>query len=122
MPTIDHVNIHTRDPDTMRTFLTSVLGVEEGYRPPFSNPGHWLYLEGRAVIHLNNIERDTDFPAGILNHVAFGVYEPQETRAKLEASGYPFHFEVMPATGIGQFFVTGPEGVRIELQCRPAAG
>ena len=52
MPRLDHVTIETRDAPGMIGFLEAVLGVREGYRPPFPSPGHWLYLDDRPVIHL----------------------------------------------------------------------
>ena len=57
---LDHINIHTRDAAKMREFLSSLLGIKEGFRPPFSNPGHWLYFDGEehAAIHLDAVEED----------------------------------------------------------------
>ena len=120
MVRLDHVNIHTRDPDRMHQFLASLLGVREGHRPPFASSGHWLYLGDVAVIHLNVIQYDKDFPQGIINHVAFALFDFDAAQAAVKACGYPFEYSAMPGTGVRQFFVTGPEGVRIELQCRPA--
>jgi catechol 2,3-dioxygenase-like lactoylglutathione lyase family enzyme len=40
MPRLDHVTIETRDAPGMIGFLEAVLGVREGYRPPFPSPGH----------------------------------------------------------------------------------
>ncbi|MGO7200096.1 glyoxalase, partial [Rhizobium ruizarguesonis] len=62
MPRLDHVTIETRDAPGMIGFLETVLGVSEGYRPPFASPGHWLYLDERPVIHLSLTSRSTDFP------------------------------------------------------------
>ncbi len=71
MPRLDHVNIHTRDAARMIDFFKTLLGVQEGERPPFDTPGHWLYLEGHPAIHLTVVEREADFPQGMLNHAAF---------------------------------------------------
>ncbi|MDE1156169.1 MAG: hypothetical protein PW735_10625 [Acidobacteriaceae bacterium] len=61
MPRLDHVNIHTRDAPAMLGFLKTMLGAEEGFRPPFDVPGHWLYLDGHPAIHLNIVEREKTF-------------------------------------------------------------
>ncbi|MBL8600035.1 MAG: glyoxalase [Devosia sp.] len=116
MRRLDHVNIHTRDAATMIRFLTDVLEVKEGGRPPFPNPGHWLYIGDQAVIHLDVIERETDFPTGIYNHVAFALYDFEPALKRVEASGFRHEYRDIPGTKLGQIFVYGPEGVKIELQ------
>lgn len=118
MPRLDHVNIHVREAGPMLEFLEKVLGATEGFRPPFPFPGHWLYLDGHPAIHLNVVPRDSDFPAGMLNHVAFAFYDRDTVSKDIEASGYRFEHDAIPATDIGQIFVYGPEGIRIELQYR----
>jgi catechol 2,3-dioxygenase-like lactoylglutathione lyase family enzyme len=116
MPRLDHVNITVVDGPRMVRFLEQVLEAEEGFRPPFGFPGHWVYVGGHPVIHLTIVDRAADFPEGIVNHVAFGVYEFEDARARVEASGYPWKLAGIPGTPIGQIFVTGPEGLLVEIQ------
>ena len=118
MPQIDHVNIHTRDPPRMIAFLTALLGAEEGFRPPFQHPGHWLYLDGKPVIHIDIVERDDDPAKGLVDHLAFGIYPRTRRGKRAEATGCPMVFAEIPGAGIGQIFVTGPEGIKIEVQFR----
>lgn len=118
MPRLDHVNIHTRDFGPMIAFLEKVLGAQEGFRPPFPFPGHWLYLDGHPFIHLNVVAREDDFPAGMINHVAFGFFDRDAVLKDVEVSGYRFEHRAIPETDIGQIFIYGPEGIRIELQYR----
>src|ERR1700681_3329517 len=51
--TLDHVNILTADVARAKEFCVTVLGLEEGPRPPFSSPGFWLYAGGTAVVHIS---------------------------------------------------------------------
>lgn len=118
MPRIDHVNIHARDPARMVAFLSALLGAEEGFRPPFRHPGHWLYLDGKPAIHIDIVDRQEDPPKGLVDHLAFGIYAEDEARKRAEATGFPMHFAEIPGAGIGQIFVTGPEGIKIEVQFR----
>ncbi|MBB3132528.1 catechol 2,3-dioxygenase-like lactoylglutathione lyase family enzyme [Rhizobium pisi] len=121
MPRLDHVTIETRDAPGMIRFLEALLGVKEGYRPPFASRGHWLYLDERPVIHLSLTSRSTDFPPGIVNHFAFSLYEFEPALERIKASGYRYEYYDIPDTDLGQIFVYGPEGVKIELQYpRPA--
>ncbi len=120
MAKLDHINIHVVDGPRMVAFFEAVLGAREGFRPPFGNRGHWVYVDGVPAIHMDVVQRDTDFPAGIVNHVAFGVYDFEATKARIEATGYPYKITGIPGTEIGQFFVTGPEGLLLEVQFRRA--
>ncbi|MDB5542221.1 MAG: glyoxalase [Devosia sp.] len=106
----------------MVAFFTAVLGAEEGFRPPFGSPGHWVYVDGVPAIHLDVVKREADFPKGIVNHIAFGVYEFEATKARIETAGYPYRITGIPGTEIGQFFVDGPEGLLLEVQFRRLSG
>jgi hypothetical protein len=53
----------------------------------------------------------------MINHVAFGIEDLEPLRARVEAAGYPFKLAGIPG-GVGQIFVDGPEGLRVELQYR----
>lgn len=118
MPRLDHVNIHVVDGPRIVRFLETVLDAREGARPPFDFPGHWVYVGDEPAIHLTVIDRSGDLPPGIVNHVAFGVYDFEEARVRVESAGYPYRLSGIPGTGIGQFFVEGPEGILVEIQYR----
>ncbi|HHY51170.1 MAG TPA: glyoxalase [Alphaproteobacteria bacterium] len=114
MPRLDHINIHARDVAAMAAFLEAIVGAKPGFRPPFEHPGHWLYLDGLPAIHLDHARGD-EHPGGVVDHLAFGVYDYEPLIARVKASGYPYQLAGIPG-GVGQVFVTGPEGIRIELQ------
>ena len=115
---LDHVNIHARDQEALRDFLIAVLGLQTGWRPGFDVPGYWLYLDGRPVIH--TWPRTSAPGAGWVDHIAFGPCgDPATKRAELVALGLPFAETRLVDTDIVQFFITGPEGIKLELQCRP---
>lgn len=115
---LDHVNIHVVDGPRMVAFFDQVLTAKEGFRPPFDFPGHWIYVDGAPAIHLTVVERTGEFPPGMVNHIAFGVYDFDETKARIEAAGYAYRITGIPDSEIGQFFVTGPEGLLVEIQFR----
>lgn len=102
----------------MVAFFEAVLGAEEGFRPPFGNRGHWVYVDGVPEIHIDVVERAGDFPKGMVNHIAFGVYEFEAMKARIEAGGWPYQVTGIPGSDIGQFFVDGPEGLLLEVQFR----
>ncbi len=120
---LQHVNIRCADASASRDFYVDVIGLKEGYRPPFNFPGHWLYLGDVAVIHLVQKppgETRKGPGSGEIDHVAFGGTGLDEMRARLTASGLAFEEKVVPRDGIIQLFVRDPEGVKLELNF-PAA-
>jgi len=120
---LQHVNIRCADARASRDFYVDVIGLAEGYRPPFNFPGHWLYLGDVAVIHLVQKppgEARKGPGSGEIDHVAFGGTDLDDMRARLTASGLSFEEKVVPRDGIIQLFVKDPEGVKLELNF-PAA-
>ncbi|HEV3088619.1 MAG TPA: VOC family protein [Candidatus Elarobacter sp.] len=127
--TLDHVNILTGDVDRTVGFLTSVLGLEDGPRPAFRSPGHWLYRNGTAVVHVSDSRRkevthaqdDSQGDAssggakGIVDHVAFRCSGYRETMERLRAMNVPVHESTIPGAGDRQVFVDGPDNVSFEL-------
>ena len=85
--TLQHVNIRCADARASRDFYVGVIGLKEGYRPPFDFPGHWLYLGEIAVIHLvQKPPAEARRPgSGEIDHVAFGGSDLSGMRARLVA-------------------------------------
>jgi len=116
MPRLDHVNVLARDGAAMVAFFTAVLDAREGPRPAFDFPGHWLYIDGIPAIHVNYRDAAADPGPGCVDHIAFGVFEHAALAARLAASGYRHEQGSGIPGGVGQFFVHGPEGIKVELQ------
>lgn len=123
---LDHVNIRAHDLKATRDFYVEVLGLEEGYRPPFDFAGYWLYLGGRAVVHLmgprEDRETSPDDDTGNFDHVAFLCSDIDEFAGRLEAMGVPMRLRRVPGAAIHQIFVADPNGVTIELNFPTGAG
>jgi len=116
---IDHVNVRCTDLEKTRAFLEEVAGLTVGDRPVFSFPGYWLYdEEGQAVMHLI-LAKSKPGDIGVVDHVAFRIDDFTERTKRLATAGYEITSRVVPGTGIGQAFIQGPDGFRIELQGEP---
>ena len=127
--TLDHVNILTGNVARTTDFLTSVLGLEDGPRPAFGSPGHWLYRNGTAVVHVSDAGNKEVTHAvdasqgdaakrgtkGIVDHVAFRCSGYRETIERLRSLGVPVHESTIPGAGDRQVFVDGPDDVSFEL-------
>jgi catechol 2,3-dioxygenase-like lactoylglutathione lyase family enzyme len=126
---LDHVNILTGNVDRTVDFLARVLGLEDGPRPAFRSPGHWLYRNGTAVVHVSDVRDKEQTHAvdaslgdpgaggkkGVVDHVAFRCSGYRETKARLAELGIVSHEAVIPGVGDLQVFIDGPDDVSFEL-------
>jgi catechol 2,3-dioxygenase-like lactoylglutathione lyase family enzyme len=115
---IDHFNIRTRDVDALCEFYTTVLGLEIGDRPPFPNPGVWLYAGGHPILHVG-IAKDGE-EAGSdgtlpLDHVALETEGIVDAVARIEKAGIDYQLVDVPGREMKQIFIRDPDGVALEL-------
>jgi catechol 2,3-dioxygenase-like lactoylglutathione lyase family enzyme len=134
-----HFSIRTTDLDASRAFYVDVLGIKEGFRPPFDFPGVWLYQGGDeadfGVVHLIGI--DANNPSGLVaylgdkspdsltgsgsvDHLAFLATDLADVRRRLARAGVESRERTVPSLGLHQVFIEDPSGVTIELNF-PAA-
>ena len=123
---LNHVLVMTGDLEATRDFYVDVLGLEDGYRPPFAFPGHWIYLGERAVIHVAE-RRDyldargraeggaPDSATGSIDHIAFEATGLRDMIARLKKHGIGAQHRKVPHLDLHQVFVHDPNGIRIEL-------
>lgn len=137
--TLAHYSVRTTKLEASRRFYIDVLGLREGFRPPFDFPGLWLYKDGDesefGVVHIIGI--DPASPQGLvdylgdkseaslqgsaaIDHLAFLATDLPDMRLRLHAAGLPFRERTVPSIGLHQVFVEDPSGVTIELNY-PAA-
>ncbi|HDR9882298.1 TPA: glyoxalase [Burkholderia cenocepacia] len=128
-----HYSIRTADLEKSRQFYIRILGFREGFRPPFSFPGIWLYNgddeSDFGIVHIIGV--DPDDPSGLVaylgdkalpqtgtgtvDHIAFLATGLADFRAKLRDAGYPWRDRMVPSLGLHQVFVEDPSGVTIEI-------
>ena len=120
---MNHVTINCAPTElgALRDFYVAALGLTEGKRPDFSFPGHWLYLDGRPVVHLagrTTIAPGTRAPArggAGFDHVAFTAEGLEAARARLDGAGIAYEEAPVPGFPLHQIFLADPLGQRIEL-------
>lgn len=118
---LDHVTIVAPDCAPLRRFFVEVAGMEDGARPAFGVGGHWLYLNGRPVLHLierPGTETRPDAQSGPraparIDHVALRIASAAEWQAllrRLDEYLVPYQLSDMRALREQQLFVAlGPE-------------
>ncbi len=123
---LDHVNIRTARLDDMRRWYVAVIGLVEGWRPPFAFPGTWLYAGDQAVVHLIGVETAPLAGAAAngelaLEHFAFTAGGPAELaafRARLAAAGITPRELAVPGTDLLQLNIHDPDGNHIHVDFR----
>ena len=101
--------------DRIIRFYGDVLGFKTGYRPPFSVPGCWLYLEENALIHVVQIDVPAKNDDPSVNHFAFfgsGLKNFLEHLRKLDV---PYNVRVAPEIERHQVEVFDPDGNMFEV-------
>lgn len=100
----------------LRDFYVESLGLVEGARPDFPFPGHWLYSDGRPIVHLAGL---LDAPAtastGPLDHISLTAHDLDGTRRRLQARAIRFEEAPVPGWPLHQIFFSDPAGLEIEL-------
>lgn len=113
---LDHVNIRTAEIAATKRLFVEVLGLREGWRPPFPFPGAWLYAGDKDVVHLVEVQRPAAESQGSsLDHFAFDISDYEETLRRVAATGLSYGESLTPGTSVRQIFVRDPNGVTVEL-------
>ena len=112
---VDHINIRTADLERCKAFYCGVLGLKEGYRPPFDSPGAWLYAGDAPLVHVSLASDSTKLPKSAVDHFAFSVKGFDGMVKVLEEEKIPFESFKVPDTPARQIFIEDPDGVSVEL-------
>ena len=111
---MNHFTILAEDLDATRSFYTEVLGLTEGYRPPLSFPGLWLYAGDHPIVHV--IQRSPlPEPGGLFDHVAMTATDLSGVVQTLKARDIGYSLSQQAGTEVWQLFLRDPNGVKIEL-------
>lgn len=116
----DHYNLRAprAQLESLRLFYTEVVGLTDGYRPPFKFFGYWLYAGERAVLHLSESAQDgVPVMSGdsSFNHAAFRCSGLADFEKKLVQNSIEYTSSRVPDTDIVQLFLSDPAGNGVEL-------
>ena len=107
----------------LKTFYCDVIGLENGYRPPFNSVGFWLYAGGHPILHLS-LTREGDAihtNATTLDHIAFSCLDQADMEARLKAHNLSYKVAVHTPIEPVQIFFKDPAGNGVELNFAPDA-
>jgi catechol 2,3-dioxygenase-like lactoylglutathione lyase family enzyme len=127
---IEHCLVVADDMEATRDWYCTVLGMEEGPHPDFGFPVHWLYLNGRDVVHigqsakhagesqktyLGSTSQDTGSGTGAIGHIAVRATGLKAMMAHPRSRGIEFVVRRAGNQALYQLFLHDPNGVKIEL-------
>jgi catechol 2,3-dioxygenase-like lactoylglutathione lyase family enzyme len=115
---VHHVNLRISPHEIrgLRDFYCDVLGLKEGWRPPFASKGYWLYADEVPIVHLVETSPGETRPrGGVIDHVSFRCTNPRETESALQHRGIEYSITQVPVTGDTQIFLRDPVGNGVEL-------
>ena len=122
---LNHINIRTADLEGTRDYYTQVLGLEEGFRPPFPDPGYWMYAGDAAIVHISPSEPKSSLrtnPDGMgdgLDHFAMWGSGLEDQLTTLKKHGIEYKKQLAGGGKVIQLFFKDPNGVVIELGFDP---
>ena len=116
---LDHINIRTNDLKSVSSKLVRLLGLEEGYRPPFLSEGVWLYGNGYPVVHISKSDQAPGNDTGSLDHIAFKDDDYEGLKSRLQLDGIEYTDYIVPNTGTRQVFFKVNHEIKIEVNFDP---
>ena len=114
---IDHITIRTRNLPVTRDFFLDLFELEERERPEAIRriPGHWLYSEGKPIVHLiASRGRGLDGAAEAYDHAGFRLEGYGAFRARLERLGIRYSPMDLPELNERRLFFRTPCGPLLE--------
>jgi len=122
---MNHFTVLSSDLERSKAFYIDILGLTEGYRPPFAFPGAWLYVGGQAILHIMAGKPMPANAAGVIDHMAFTASNLQSVVDTLKRQGIPYELHRLKGLEIWQLFCYDPDGAKVELDfaaSEPAPG
>ena len=112
---MNHFTVLTNDLEKSKAFYIDVLGLAEGYRPPFAFPGAWLYCNEQPILHIMAGRPMPNDARGVIDHMAFSASNLGSVVDALNHHGIEFELRRLEDVQIWQLFCHDPDGAKVEL-------
>ncbi len=112
---MNHFTVLSSDLEKSKAFYINILGLTEGYRPPFEFPGAWLYTGDQAILHIMAGRPMPQNAPGVIDHMAFSASGLQSMIDTLKQHGIKYTLQRMQDLNIWQLFCYDPDGAKVEL-------
>ena len=112
---MNHFTVLSSDLEKSKAFYIDILGLKEGYRPPFAFPGAWLYAGNQAILHIMASRPMPENAAGVIDHLAFTACNLQTVVDTLKQYDIPYELHRLKGLENWQLFCHDPDGAKVEL-------
>jgi catechol 2,3-dioxygenase-like lactoylglutathione lyase family enzyme len=112
---MNHFTVLSSDLERSKFFYINILGLKEGYRPPFNFPGAWLYAEDQAILHIMTGKPMPESAAGVIDHMAFTASNLQAVINILKQQDLQYDLHRLKDLKTWQLFCYDPDGAKVEL-------
>ncbi|TXI18002.1 MAG: glyoxalase [Nitrosomonas sp.] len=112
---MNHFTVLSSDLEKSKAFYIDILGLKEGYRPPFAFPGAWLYVGNQAILHIMAGRPMPANAAGVIDHMAFSAFNLQAVIDTLKQHNIRYDLHRLQGLEIWQLFCHDPDGAKVEL-------
>lgn len=112
---MNHFTVLSSDLEKSKAFYINILGLKEGYRPPFAFPGHGCMLEIEAILHIMAGRSMPINAAGVIDHMAFTASNLQAMVDTLRQYNIDYELQRLKGLEIWQLFCHDPDGAKVEL-------
>ena len=114
---MNHFTVLSSDLEKTKAFYLEILGLREGYRPPMSSTGAWLYApeHKEAILHVIAGRTLPESAPGVIDHMAFTAADLQSMVGTLKRHGIEYKLNRMKELDTWQLFFHDPDGARVEL-------
>lgn len=116
---LEHVNLRTADLHRLEEWYCKVLGLENGYRPPFKSTGRWLYAENFPMVHLLEVKEQKISEDPTMEHFAMRVSGLKGFLKTLEEMDISYRTVRVPELRTFQIYITDPDGNNMHLDFPP---
>ncbi len=112
---LEHINLKTTRMPEMIIWYEKILGLSEGYRPPFGVVGAWLYRGDWPMIHLLAVDEQKTPDDPQMEHMAFRAQELKSFLEILHEMKIPFKSYRVPELRILQVYISDPDGNNMHI-------
>lgn len=112
---LEHVNLHTNNPERLAGWYEKILGLKKGYRPPFDVEGVWLYKNDIPMVHLVGVKSQPKTGEPQIEHFAFRAEGLESFISKLKAEKISYKTYRVPELLTLQVYISDPDGNRMHV-------
>ncbi|MBI9104057.1 MAG: hypothetical protein JEY99_16700 [Spirochaetales bacterium] len=116
---LEHINLKTKNIETLAIWYENILGLKKGYRPPFGVEGIWLYADEIPMIHLLSIPKDLKCESPRMEHFCMRAEGLGDFLTTLKKEGISYATQRVPELRILQVYISDPDGNNMHIDFSP---